>query len=82
MLNYNGGSKAMAIKVLLSSKLGEVRMKQSELARLTGIRPNTVNDLHNEFALGIKFDHLDLICEALKCDIADLLVRVPGRRDS
>ena len=66
------------IRILLSARLGERRLKQSELARMTGIRPNTISDLYNEMATRISFDDLDLICEALDCDITDLLQRVPN----
>ena len=33
------------IKILLSRKLGEIRMTQKELATVTGIRPNTIGEL-------------------------------------
>ena len=66
------------IMILISARLGERRLKQSELSRMTGIRPNTISDLYNEMATRISFDDLDLICEALDCDITDLLQRVPN----
>ena len=66
------------IRILLSARLGERRLKQSELSRMTGIRPNTISDLYNEMATRISFDALDLICEALDCDITDVLQRVPN----
>ena len=62
------------IRILLSRKLGEIRMKQSELSRLTGIRPNTINLLYHEIAHTIKFADLERICIALKCDVGDLIV--------
>ncbi|WP_409969646.1 helix-turn-helix transcriptional regulator [Bengtsoniella intestinalis] len=63
------------IKILLSTRLGERRWTQADLARATGIRPSTINEIYNEFADRVKLDHLDLICEALDCDIADLIRR-------
>ena len=36
------------IKILLSKKLGELRLTQADLARATGIRPNTINELYHE----------------------------------
>ena len=66
------------IRVLLSRKLGELKMSQADLARMTGIRPNTINELYNEFAERIKLQHLDLICEALDCDLSELLIYVPN----
>ncbi len=67
------------IKILLSTKLGERRWTQSELARKTGIRPSTINELYHGIAERVNLEHLDLICEALECDLTDILVRVPGR---
>ncbi len=58
------------IRILLSNKLGELKMTQADLARMTGIRPNTINELYNEFAERVNLQHLDLICEALNCDLS------------
>lgn len=65
------------IRILLSKKLGENRINQAELARMTGIRPNTIGELYHEFAERISFEHLDLICEALDCDLSELIQRIP-----
>ena len=67
------------IRILLSRKLGEIRMTQAELARRTGIRPNTINELYHELAYGIKFEHLEKICKVLKCDVCELIVYVPDK---
>lgn len=67
------------IRILLSTKLGELRWTQADLARKTGIRPSTINDLYHDLAERINLEHLDLICEALDCDISDILVRVPNK---
>ena len=64
------------IKILLSTRLGELRLTQADLARKTGIRPTTINDLYHEIAERVNLEHLDLICEALDCDITDIVVRV------
>lgn len=66
------------IRILLSRKLGELRWTQADLARATGIRPSTINDLYHEMAERINLEHLDLICEALDCDLEELIVRVPN----
>lgn len=68
----------MAIRILLSTKLGELRWTQADLARKTGIRPTTINDYYHEMAERINLEHLDLICEALNCDVSDLIVRTPN----
>lgn len=63
------------IRILLSRKLGEVRWTQADLARATGIRPSTINELYHELAERVNLEHLDLICEALGCDLSELIVR-------
>ena len=67
------------IRIYLSRLLGERRMTQAELSRLTGIHPATINDLYHEFAERVKLEHLDLICEALDCELSELIQRVPDK---
>lgn len=68
------------IRILLSAKLGEVRWTQADLARATGIRPNTINELYHKLVDRVNLDHLDLICEALNCELDELIVRVPDEQ--
>jgi len=68
----------MAIRIYLSRKLGELRMTQADLARKTGIRAPTINDMYHEMCDRVSLDHLDLICEALDCDLSEILMREPG----
>ncbi len=68
------------IRILLSRKLGELKMNQADLARATGIRPNTINELYHEIADRVSLEQLDLICEALDCDLDELIVRVPDEK--
>ena len=63
------------VRILLSTRLGERRWTQADLARKTGIRPSTVNELYHEIAERVNLEHLDLICEALGCEISDILIR-------
>lgn len=65
------------IRILLSTRLGEIRWTQADLARATGIRPNTVSELYHEMVDRVNLEHLDLICEALNCRLDELIVRVP-----
>lgn len=65
------------IRILLSKKLGEIKWSQADLARVTGIRPNTISELYHEYTCRINLEHLDLICEALHCEPNELIVRVP-----
>ena len=67
------------IRILLSTRLGERRWTQADLARITGIRPATINDLYHEFAERINIEHLDLICEALECELTDIIIREPNK---
>ena len=48
------------IRILLSTRLGERRWTQADLARATGIRPNTVGELYHELAERINLEHIDL----------------------
>ncbi|HWP50066.1 MAG TPA: helix-turn-helix transcriptional regulator [Clostridia bacterium] len=66
------------IRIYLSRLLGDRRMKQKELADLTGIRPSTISDLYNEMCDRVNLDHLDRICEALDCTLTDLIDYVPN----
>lgn len=66
------------VRILLSTRLGELRWTQADLARATGIRPNTISELYHELVDRVNLEHLDLICEALNCDLNELIVRVPN----
>jgi len=63
------------IRILLSTRLGERRWTQADLARRTGIRPSTINELYHEIAERVNFEHLDLICDALGCELTEIIVR-------
>ena len=65
------------IRILLSRKLGELRVTQADLARRTGIRPTTINEMYHELCERVSLEHLDLICEALDCDLDEILIRIP-----
>ena len=67
------------IKILLSRKLGELRWTQADLARATGIRASTINEIYHELCDRIKLEHLDLICEALGCELDEIMIRVPNK---
>lgn len=53
-------------------------MTQADLARLTGIRPTTINEIYHEIAERINIEHLDLICEALGCDLSEIITYTPN----
>ena len=68
------------IKILLSRKLGELRWTQADLARKTGIRPSTISEMYHELIDRVKLEHLDLICEALDCELDEIIIRVPNEQ--
>lgn len=68
------------IKIHLSRILGEKRWSQAELARKTGIRPNTISEMYNEIIDRINVDHLDILCEVLNCSVSDLLEHIPKKQ--
>ena len=67
------------IKILLSRKLGELRWTRADLARKTGIRPTTINEMYHEITERVSLEHLDRICDALDCDLDEIIKRVPNR---
>ncbi len=69
------------IRILLSTRLGELRWTQTDLARKAGIRPNTISELYHELTDRVSLEQLDRICKALGCDLPDLLVLVPENED-
>lgn len=69
------------IKILLSRKLGELRWTQADLARKTGIRPTTINEMYHELCERVNLEHLDRICEALDCPLDEIVVYIPNKAD-
>ena len=67
------------IKSLSSKKLGELRITRTELSRATGIRLNTISAMYNDVLDRVSMDQLDKICEALDCDLSEILVWVPNK---
>ncbi len=68
------------VKNHLSRLLGEKRWTQKDLAVATGIRPSTINEWYHEIVYRLNIDHIDKICEALNCNIADLLEYIPNEQ--
>lgn len=64
------------VKIHLSRLLGEKRWTQADLARKTGIRPNTISEIYNELVERINIEHIDKICDALECDVSDLMEHI------
>lgn len=70
------------IRIRLSTLLGEKRWPQAELARRTGIRTATINELYHEMSERVSLEHLDRICAALDCDLPDLIEYIPDKEAS
>ncbi|MHC1683397.1 MAG: helix-turn-helix domain-containing protein [Clostridiaceae bacterium] len=68
------------IRIHLSRLLGELKWTQAELARRTGIRPSTINEMYHEIIERINIEHLDKICEALNCTLDELIEYIPNSR--
>jgi len=60
------------VKIRLKEMLSERDLSQSELARVTGIRPSTICDLYNQNAAFIKLENLYKICKCLNCDASSI----------
>ncbi|ELK42384.1 helix-turn-helix transcriptional regulator [Brevibacillus agri] len=63
----------MPIKVRLQEILNNKGMSQRELARLTGLRPNTISHLCSNTATSVYFDTLEIICKTLNIELQELL---------
>lgn len=55
------------IRLLLSTRLGEFRWTQADLVRGAKSDRLLLNDLYHEIAERVNLEHLNRICEALKC---------------
>lgn len=69
----------LMIRIILSRKLGELRITRKKLSEMTGIRENTLGRYYNEFATSINLEHLDLMCEVLHCGLDEILLYKPNK---
>lgn len=63
----------MPIKVRLQEILDKRDMPQRELARLTGLRPSTINHLCSDRVDRVYLETLELICKKLEISIDELI---------
>lgn len=63
----------MAIIVNLDVMLAKRKMRSKELAERIGITEQNVSLLKSGKVRGVRFDTLERICEALKCQPGDIL---------
>lgn len=62
------------MKVILSDTLKSKGISQYKLSKITGITAGNLNNLCNNKTTSIQFSILDKICEALNCEVSDILV--------
>lgn len=67
----------MSIGNRISVLLGERRWSQAELARKTGIRMSTINDLYHGLAERISFAQMDSLCKAFGCGPEEIFPYTP-----
>lgn len=63
----------MPVRSMLSVRLGERRIKITELARQTSISRGTLTRLYHDEAERVDLDVLNRLCVALDCTVGDLL---------
>lgn len=66
------------IRCHLARKMGERKMKISDVLRETGLRRNTVTLMYKETAQKIDVEALDKLCRLFKCQVADMLEFTEG----
>lgn len=67
--------EATGVHCRLDELLAERRMSLTELSKRVGVSIVNLSVLKNDRAKAIRFSTLTAICEALDCEIGDLLVR-------
>jgi len=63
----------MPIVVTIDIELARQKMSVGELAEKVGITPANLAVLKNGRAKAIRFSTLEALCEALNCQVSDLL---------
>jgi putative transcriptional regulator len=64
----------MPVRVRLKQILADRNMSQRELARLTGLRPNTISHLCSNEVDRVHLSTFDIICQTLNININELIV--------
>lgn len=69
----------MAIIVNLDVMMAKRKMSLNELSDKVGITLANLSILKNNKAKAIRFSTLDAICQALDCNVADIVEYVPDK---
>jgi len=71
-----GADETTGIHCRLDELLAEREMTLTRLSELVGVSIVNLSILKNDRARAVRFSTLLAICEALDCEVGDLLVRV------
>mgnify|MGYP002423565334 CR=1 FL=1 len=63
------------MKIILNNTLKSKHISQYRLAKETGIAISTLSNLCNNKTSGVQFSVLQKICDALNCEVSDILER-------
>ena len=63
----------MSFSNIVRERRKELKITQRELARRTGIRVPSINEMCRNQTARLPLDNLAKICEALNCEISDIL---------
>jgi Predicted transcriptional regulator len=66
------------MKVILKDTLKSKNISQYQLSKKTGITAANINNLCNGKTTSIQFSMLDKICDAIDCEISDILLHEKG----
>jgi putative transcriptional regulator len=66
----------MPVEIRLKQVRDAKGLTQFELAQKSGMSPQNIQKLEQGRAKGVQLDTLDALCDALDCEIQELLVRV------
>lgn len=64
------------IKNKLPALMGDRRINQAELSRLTGVSRVSLNKIYND-NVSISIDTINKICQALNCKVSDIIEYIP-----
>ena len=67
------------IVINLDVMMAKRKMSLNELSEKVGITLANLSILKNNKAKAVRFSTLDAICQALECDVADILEYVPDK---
>ena len=69
--------EVIMIRIKLSTLLGQHKMNQKTLSKLTKIRPATISKMYYEETKRIDINQINNICKALNCEVSELFEYIP-----